>query len=214
MKYISFGAGVNSTALYLLLEDLSIDFEAVFVDTGTEWPETYKYLEYFRNEGYTFTWLKPWVQDTNNLYDYLLKYTTIPSMWMRMCTSNFKIRPFYKYIEHPATVYIGYDYGEYGRRHLRDRRDITYLYPLASHQLTRQGCKTLIKEHGLRVPPKSGCWFCPFQSKHEWRRLEREYPCLFNMAVTLERLNPRGFTFIKGVHLENLTPNTKIDDFV
>ena len=27
MNYLSFGAGVNSTALYLLLEDLNIDFE-------------------------------------------------------------------------------------------------------------------------------------------------------------------------------------------
>lgn len=214
MKYLSFGAGVNSTALYLLLEALDIDFEAVFVDTGTEWPETYNYLEYFKDEGYSFTWIKPWVAGENNLYDYLLKYTTIPSKWMRLCTSKFKTKPFYKYIKHPATVYIGYDYGEYKRRILKDRKDIIYSYPLVSRAITRQGCKTFIKEHGLRVPPRSGCWLCPFQSKREWRRLERTYPILFNMAVTLERLNPRGFTFINGVHLENLTPNTSMSDFV
>ena len=111
MRYLSFGAGVNSTALYLLLEDLGIDFEAVFVDTGTEWPETYDYLEYFQDEGFSFTWLKPLVGGENNLYDYLLKYKIIPSRWRRLCTPKFKTDPFYKYIQYPSTVYIGYDYG-------------------------------------------------------------------------------------------------------
>lgn len=33
-NYLSFGGGVNSVALYLLMEDMGIEFEAVFVNHG------------------------------------------------------------------------------------------------------------------------------------------------------------------------------------
>jgi len=53
-KYLSMGFGVNSVAAYLLG-----DFdEAIFVDTGTEYPETYEYIEWFK-EIYPVTILKP-----------------------------------------------------------------------------------------------------------------------------------------------------------
>lgn len=35
-NYLSFGGGVNSTALYLLMQEMEIDFEAVYIDHGAD----------------------------------------------------------------------------------------------------------------------------------------------------------------------------------
>ena len=43
-RYLSFGGGVNSTALMLWLLDQGIDFEAVYADHGCDWPETRAYV--------------------------------------------------------------------------------------------------------------------------------------------------------------------------
>jgi 3'-phosphoadenosine 5'-phosphosulfate sulfotransferase (PAPS reductase)/FAD synthetase len=59
MNYLSFGAGVNSTALMLYLLDRGVDFEAVFVNHGTDYPETYEYVQYLKDNGYRITVIKP-----------------------------------------------------------------------------------------------------------------------------------------------------------
>lgn len=57
--YLSMGFGVNSVALYLLMEKLNMEFEAVFVDHGGDWPETYEYADYFIATGRPVTILQP-----------------------------------------------------------------------------------------------------------------------------------------------------------
>ena len=44
-RYLSFGGGVNSTALYILLEQEGMEFEAVFAHHGADWPETYGHIQ-------------------------------------------------------------------------------------------------------------------------------------------------------------------------
>jgi 3'-phosphoadenosine 5'-phosphosulfate sulfotransferase (PAPS reductase)/FAD synthetase len=214
MNYLSFGGGVNSTAMMLLLQDQEIDFKAVFVDTGCEWPETYQFLEYLKKRGYEFTWLKPVVEDTTTLYDYLLKWRILPSIFVRCCTSKFKTGPFNNYIEKPCTVFIGYDYGEYKRRHLKDKEGITYKTPLVDNRLTRRGCIEYIKKHDLRVPPKSGCWFCPFQGIKGFKRLRNTHPELFEKAISLEEANPRDFTILNGTKLSALFQKSTLSDWI
>ncbi|RLC23031.1 MAG: hypothetical protein DRH93_08360 [Deltaproteobacteria bacterium] len=51
-NYLSFGGGVNSVAMMLLLLDQKAEFEAIFVDHETDWPETYEYFDMFQK------WLK------------------------------------------------------------------------------------------------------------------------------------------------------------
>jgi 3'-phosphoadenosine 5'-phosphosulfate sulfotransferase (PAPS reductase)/FAD synthetase len=52
MSYLSFGGGVNSTALLIYLKERGEDFETIFVNHGGDWPETYEYVNYLRDEGY------------------------------------------------------------------------------------------------------------------------------------------------------------------
>lgn len=213
-RYLSFGAGVNSTALMLLLLDEGVEFEAVFVDTGCEWPETYDHLDRMLREGYEFTWLKPIVQGENNLYDYLMKYKTITSVNFRFCTSKFKTRPFYRYVEKPCTVYIGYDFEERRRRYLKQRKNIKLETPLISRHIGRNMCGDIIRDHGLPIPPKSGCWLCPFQKIAQWKRLRDEYPILFKMAMDLEEINPRGWTFLEGMRLSSIWQENTLDRYL
>ena len=56
-NYLSFGGGVNSVALYLHMLASGVKFEAIFVDHGADWPETYAYVNNF-SEKYPLTILK------------------------------------------------------------------------------------------------------------------------------------------------------------
>lgn len=47
-------------------------------------------------------------------------------------------------------------------------------YPLIELKMTRHACIAWLKDHGLPVPPKSSCVFCPFQNLRVWEGLKRE----------------------------------------
>jgi len=197
-KYLSFGAGVNSTALLLLLKDKGYEFETVFVDTGVEWPETYEYIEYLRSKGFEIKVIKSTVEGRfNSLYDYCLHYKILPRIRWRWCTHKFKLRPLWRYFKKPCIVYVGISYDErhralpngkyFSKKEPNLVRDIKVEYPLIEWKITRYDCIRIIKEHGLKVPPKSGCWLCPFQTKKQLLRLQTLHPELFKKLIELEK---------------------------
>jgi len=187
--YLSHGMGVNSTALMLLLEDMGFEFESVFVDVGVEYPETYKYLDYLKEQGYEITVLKPNVEGFDNLYDYCKHYRIVPGQFMRWCTGKFKLRTMRDYIATPSVVFIGIGYDENHRAFGRPLKPgAVNCYPLVNYRITRQRCIKIIREHGLKVPRKSGCWLCPFLSKQEIRELYIKHPDLYEKRKEIEQL--------------------------
>ncbi len=90
-NYLSFGGGVNSTAMMLMLLEQGIEFEAVYVDHGGDWPETINYILMLQHKGYKITILNPDVP-WGNLYKYSWHYHMIPSRRKRWCTDRFKVR--------------------------------------------------------------------------------------------------------------------------
>jgi len=84
--YISYGGGVNSTALICLLQELGIEAEIVFCDTGAEMPHTYEYIKYLRRKGFEITVLKPNVDGCSSLYEYCVKRGWVPLAFNRWCT--------------------------------------------------------------------------------------------------------------------------------
>jgi hypothetical protein len=189
-RYLSFGGGVNSTALLLLLTDEGAEFETVFVDHGADYPETYEYVAMLQAKGYPITVIKPRAYgEFEGLYDYCEASKMVPVRMMRWCTDHFKIRPLYAYFERPCEVLLGIDAGE--ERRAKDSRDreITNLFPLVERGIDRAGCVAIIEAHGLTVPMKSGCWFCPFQRRSQWIALNRDYPDLWCRALSLEHMS-------------------------
>jgi len=187
--YLSHGMGVNSTALMLLLEDWGVKYEAVFVDVGTEYPGTYQYLDYLKEQGYDITVLKPNVEGFDNLYDYCKHHKVFPGLNTRWCTDKFKIRTLRKYIKTPCVMFIAIAYDEKHRAFTKPlKKGVVNSYPLIDYRIDRKKCIEIIKEHGLKVPRKSGCWLCPFASKTEIRELYLKYPDLYEKRKEIEQL--------------------------
>ena len=199
-NYLSFGGGVNSVAMYLLLMDQGMEpgdpdkgFEAVFVDHGTDWPETYEYVEMFKSK-YSLTVLKPDVgtiegNSFDNLYDYCWENRWVPSFMRRWCTDKFKIRPIHKYIKSPAFMMIGFSNDESKRAKISVKKGIENRFPLIEAEIDRKCCKEIILKHGLSIPMKSGCFICPYQARRQWVDLRKTHPDLFCKAERLEKRN-------------------------
>ena len=189
--YLSFGGGVNSVAMYLHCLDIGMKFEAIYVDHGGDWPETAEYLEYFTGRGYPVTVIKPEVHYTgatyNDLYHYCIDKGVVPSVRSRWCTRDFKVRPIMEHIEKPCFMLIGIDAGEEHRARLATTAGVENRWPLIEAGIDRDGCKRLIERHGLEIPQKSGCFFCPFQRVGQWRKLRRKHPDLFCKVQKIER---------------------------
>jgi len=194
-NYLSFGGGVNSVALYLLMQDLAMVFEAVFIDHGADYPETYEYVDYFISTGRPVTVLKSGVvrkkqgRTYDSLFEYCWQMEMVPSRMARWCTKDFKVIPINRYIERPCFMHLGIDAGEAKRAKMNSEKGVESRWLLIEHDIDRDGCTKLIANAGLKIPPKSGCWFCPFQRISQWRHLRRNYPDLFCQAQKLEARN-------------------------
>ncbi|RKX54122.1 MAG: hypothetical protein DRP24_06595 [Thermotoga sp.] len=186
-KYLSFGGGINSTALLLLLNSKDIEFETIFVDHGGDYPHTYYYVKYLQDQGFDITIIRPNVDGwCSSLPEYCFKYKIRPLRQYRWCTYKFKIMPIRSYVKKPCEMYIGISYDE--RHRVRDSgvKGVENKYPLVEEKITRGDCIRIIKEHDLEVPKRSGCWFCPFQGKKQIRQLYLEYPELYEKLKEME----------------------------
>ena len=211
--YLSFGAGVNSVAMMLYCLDEGWDFEAIFVDHGTDWPETYEYFDMFQEwlikQGVKpITVLKPDVEGFDNLYNFCIYKQIIPSIMFRWCTDKFKISVLLKYYKKPCSQLIGIDFDEAKRARISTEKDVENRYPLIEAKISRQNCKDIIKNHRLPIPIKSGCFICPYQKTSQWKELRIKHPDLFYKAVALEKRNMK-YRILKGKKPMTLSPRKK-----
>ena len=188
---LSFGGGVNSVALMVVLlrEGLPFD-EAIFADTGGEVPETYQYLEiagkYLAEHEVPLTVVS---KRGRSLYDTAWDRRVFPSAIWRWSTRDFKVTPIqrhYRSLDTHINQYLAIAWDEIHR--MKDSRVdyITNLYPLIDRQLTRADCIEIIQEAGLPIPQRSSCYFCPFNSVDRWRWLHETHPDLYEKAIALE----------------------------
>ncbi len=205
LTYLSYGAGVNTTAvldLHDVMENVDL---VVFADTGAEKPETYAYIEkyvkpYIKDIGKEFIVVKGSERingrDITNLYEACYLWRMIPTRKLRFCTDKFKIKPIQKYFEDNYTgeqirAVIGIAYDESYRINNQKWKSHETLYPLVERKITRNGCINIIKEVGWGIPPRSSCFFCPFQSSKEWLWLKNTHPELWQKAIALEKNGSR-----------------------
>lgn len=219
LRAISYGGGVQSTALVVLAVQGVIDFPvALFSNVGddSEHPAT---LDYVRNiaipwaaeRGVTIHELRRVMR--GGIYRTLLEDVERESRTInipvrmangapgnRNCTANYKLKVVTKWlkahgatVDTPATVAVGFSTDEIERS--TNRRDVPteqVAYPLLDLGINRGECEAIIRRAGLPVPPKSACWFCPFHRPSTWAEMRRDEPDLFWRSVELERhLNRR-----------------------
>lgn len=214
MKVISYGGGVQSTALLVLAARGEIDFRTfLFANVGddSEHPATLAYIReiavpYAARAKLEIHELKRQRRDgaTETLMQRLNRPGTrsipIPvrmangAPGRRNCTADFKIRVIGRWLrEHgataqqPAAVGIGISLDEIHRANRRRKESHEEIeYPLLDLGLRRDDCKRIITDAGLPVPPKSSCFFCPFRTVKAWRHQRMHEPDLFALSVQLE----------------------------
>jgi len=192
---ISFGGGVNSTAMTILLVNEGWRGPIVFADTGAEWPDTYCYMDAFEEQflgpkGLKITRIAPpseYYTETKtqvSLEQYCREYRVTPLCSIRWCTARWKVRPIARWMDKCGldVKLLGLDAGE---AHRIKNRNLEH-YPLADRGIDRDGCKEIILGAGFALPHKSSCFFCPFQRVHEWRELWERYPELYERASQVE----------------------------
>jgi 3'-phosphoadenosine 5'-phosphosulfate sulfotransferase (PAPS reductase)/FAD synthetase len=208
---LSFGAGVQTTALLVLIaqERLERPDAIVFADTGTEKQGTYDYLRdiaepFATKHSLNITTLgADWRTRTyqGDLERYCLDHHMLPGTWRRWCTSHYKIVPLSKFRrrelgasrDNPTETWIGISTDEKRRAVPSREPDEVKRYPLiADFGYDRFMCEQVILGAGLPVPPKSGCWFCPFMNRTAWQVMKRKEPILFERALAMER-NAKGY---------------------
>jgi hypothetical protein len=223
IRSFSYGGGVQSTAALVLAANGEIDFPLFcFANVGDddEHPATLEYVRevampYARMKGIEILELQRVLQRTgekDSLSAKIERSKSIP-IPMRMgpraapasrtCTADFKIAVVERELrrrgatkESKAIVGIGISLDELERAGSAVDPKSEYQlreYPLIDLELTRDQCQEIIRREGLPVPPPSSCFFCPFHRDHEWMRMAREEPELFEKACKLEeRLHERG----------------------
>ena len=99
----------------------------------------------------------------------------------RQCTHDWKIMPIRRFIRsvigapRPGAVesWQGISLDEWQRMRTSDVAYIENVYPLVDRRITRASCVSWLQEHGLDVPPKSACTFCPYHDLASWKRLKQ-----------------------------------------
>ncbi|WP_432843850.1 phosphoadenosine phosphosulfate reductase [Dactylosporangium sp. CA-092794] len=218
LRAISYGGGVQSTALLVLAATGRIDFPVfLFANVGddSEDPATLAYLDryakpYAAAHGVELHELRRVRRDrtVETLFGRLTRPGSrslpIPvrmsngAPGTRGCTADFKIKVIGRWLKAhgaskaaPAVVGIGISLDEIER--VNARRAMPYeqpVYPLLDHDppLRRIDCQRIIRAAGLPIPPKSACWFCPMHRPSTWAEMRRDRPDLFERSCVLEDL--------------------------
>ena len=186
MRVLSFGGGVDSSAILLIhlyRQDLDID-HVVFSDTGAESAGTYANVRYFKNlceqRGIPFSIVS---KEGETITQWVTRLGIVPVMigGSHVCSSKFKGEVIAKWAKknfpgEPITYLIGIETDELYRkkRFTKPAQDkANYEYPLIDLGETRDSCLALIESFGLDVP-KSSCVFCPFMSEGEIRQARKD----------------------------------------
>ena len=199
---LSLSGGKDSTALaFFMKENMPEIFkktELVFCDTEKEIPETYDYLnkiEIFLNK--KVIKLTPEV----SFDQCIATYNHLPSIAQRWCTTKLKTDVFKKYVnnllkENNAIInmYVGIRADEAIRtkssRH--NQKEIIAKYPFVEYGLVKKDIENILEKSGIgysdyyRWRKRSGCYFCFFQSKHDWINLYENHPKLYFEAMKYE----------------------------
>lgn len=191
---------------------------AVFADTQAEPESVYKWLDWLEtqlpfpiyrvtNGNLTNDSLKVYQRKdgsgerVNNLIPAfgVLPNGTKTAAIGRKCTNDYKILPMLRDIkkrcgikrgqkEITVTQWIGISWDELQR--MKDARFqwTQHRWPLIERRMTRQNCLDWMNKNRYPEPPRSACYYCPFHSDREWRRLRDQNPVEFRLAIEFDKL--------------------------
>lgn len=201
MKVISIGWGVQSFTLAAMvaLGELEPVDVALHADTTHERAATYAFAErwtqWLETHGVKVVTVKNTATELGkkNTVDIPAFTTDGKSLGQlrRQCTSDWKIAPMRRWLQahrngQPVEVWLGISLDEVQRMKESDVKYITHRWPLIERRMSRWDCILWLDRHGLEIPPRSSCVFCPFHSRDEWRNIRDNAPADWKKAVQVD----------------------------
>jgi hypothetical protein len=203
---VSYGGGVNSTAMLIGLRDRGIIPDLItFADTGAEFPATYEFIAKFdqiiQSWGFSaiITVYKTFRGEHEGLERECLRKGMLPGLayGTKSCSQKHKVQPQDQYLKRwikkhkvplPVVKFLGFDAGEPWRAKKTSPQPalFTNRYPLVEWGWNRAKCLEVCQTEGL-VPAKSSCFMCPAMKKWEVIRLAREQPDLAERGLAIEK---------------------------
>ena len=219
---VAYGGGLNSTAMLCGFRERDIRLDLIlFADTGGDHPHTYEHVQHI--SGMTQIWWGIPIITVRKLYQghheglegECLRKSILPSLayGQKACSMKHKIEPQTRFLkawmqEHEAKEVrraIGYDSGEGHRSIGKKQEDLARgriahnWFPLIEWQWRREDCRRAVERHGLPVPRKSACFFCPASKRSEVLRMRDEYPELLARALAMEAAAQKTVTTKRGL---------------
>jgi hypothetical protein len=213
---IAYGGGTNSVAMLCGFLDRGIKPDLIiFSDTGGELPRTYDHISMMSEQ--TKKWwgigikvvFTTYKKNKTTLEADCLRNKTLPSLAFgsKSCSVKYKLEPKYKFLKkwmidrgiETVRSAVGYDIQE-GHRSVgikertfwKNLKEINY-FPLIEWRMRRQDCVGLILKHGLKLPGKSSCFFCPSMKSQEIINLRDNHREFYDRATKLEEnMTPKG----------------------
>lgn len=192
---VSWGAGVQSTAIALLVEQGTLPSPDVwvFADTGDEPDDVYAHIEKWRER---INLVTVRAAGPSLIENYLSAEGNPPQppLWIddpktgrrmpmrRQCTERYKIRPIKAFLRRHFEIrprqgvqvvqWLGISTDEAHRMKPAQAGWYDVAWPLIDLGMSRSDCLKLIADAG-ETAPRSACRYCPFHSNKEWARLQR-----------------------------------------
>jgi len=203
LRVLSLGAGVQSTALALMIEkgELPMVDCAIFADVGAEPKLVYEHLDWLEKQlsypihRVQFRDLKQDMIDAS-LGKY--KFMAIPlfiknmetnkkGILRRQCTYDYKIKPVQQKVREllgykkgervvkdtKVEMLMGISWDELQRQKINQIKYITNVYPLIDKQIRRYQCLRWMEDNNYPEPPRSACTFCPYHSNLDWNEIKK-----------------------------------------
>ena len=183
----SFGSGVQSTAIFLLIHHEPqrllkvvghLPEWIIFADTGAENQESIDNFEKCKSMSKI-----PMLRVKNFERNALNSYRDVPVFFesggnmQRQCTAEWKIKPINraisklyshkkstKNIKKIVSAWLGISLDEISRMKESKIKSIENVYPLIELGLTRNNCYQILKKYNWNAV-KSSCYMCPYQVK-------------------------------------------------
>jgi len=226
---LSGGKDSAALAVYMKEEYPKLPLEFVFIDSGYELPETYRYLDKIRavlnikireiggackKDRRNFEW---WLKEKNYY---------LPSPQKRWCTDVLKLKPYAAWFNETCRncnifSYVGLRFDEKNsdrKGYIDTSGLLTPIFPFIKAKIVYEDIEHILNKSGLGFPEyyswrsRSGCYFCFYQTKREWIGLHDNHYKLFLKAASMEKTDPitgKRYTWCEGMTLHDLIKNRR-----
>lgn len=188
LHIVALSGGKDSTAMAVRLREQNPGRRYVYLctPTGDELPELF---DHWRSLGERLGSRIIPIMAARSLSGYVDHYESLPSRLQRWCTRQLKIEPYREFLstqatQGPVVSYVGLRADEEGRAGgaYDDIDGVSMSFPLREWGWGEADVWSYLDQNEIRIPERTDCARCFYQTLGEWWRLWKDYPEIFASA--------------------------------